>query len=153
VSTPEHIPPEEIFNDNMDAVALWDQVYAISHAWDDLIDQDKPLSRKELQDHHCRMLIDLPMNPFYQKHFAMLQPVMISGLMAYRASVTMEEAGGDHNLELAHYLRYEAGQIIIMACYLCGGPDHVDKYAPYLYRRIFNERLTDYLTEQRGQPA
>jgi hypothetical protein len=121
-------------NDNVDrlrwfcgdqsALQLYDTLVSISHTWDDLIDQDKPLTKQDINGLMAQVLVSLPSNLFYRKHLEILQPLIVTSVISYIASTRLETADDMHKLELAHVLRYSIHQVVIMMMALTGGFQH-----------------------------
>lgn len=138
---------DELFCGNEAAIALWKMLHYVSHFYDDLIDQDKPMDRATIHSRMWMMLVEMQDNAFYCEHYLRLKPLIVNALIAYRASVRYEEENDAKGLELGHVLRYNIGNVMINMMYLCGGKAHVDQYAPAMYKRLCNETLDEYLDE------
>ena len=53
----------------------------------------------------------------------------------------------EHGLEIAHGLRYAAGNIVAYAVHVCVGPEKALKILPEVWKAIFAERFEDYKSE------
>lgn len=144
---PVSTPPDRLawFAGNRDALDLYERLAYVAHAWDDLIDQDKPVAVNELM---ANLLLYLPSNRCYQQFQNELRALFMAGMVGYQAANLIEADGRDaHRLELAHYLRYA---IMGAATFLIGVLNGVDKGAAILAEaapHMIPERLADYIKE------
>jgi phospholipid/cholesterol/gamma-HCH transport system permease protein len=94
------------FRGNADAVNLTLLFSRVSHVWDDLVDLDKVVEERTINQTFYAMLIEMPSNPFFQQHMKLLLPIMAIGAMNYEIANTYEKSGNVERLNLAHVLRY-----------------------------------------------
>jgi len=133
------------FAGDRDAVDLYERVAYVAHAWDDLIDKDKPVNVGLLM---ASLLLYLPGNPVYKRFEGEMRALFTIGIVGYEAANIMENAGGAHRLELAHYLRYS---VMGVGIFLIAALNGIDKGAQILVDAapvMLPERLADYLKEQ-----
>jgi hypothetical protein len=109
---------------NADAVQMVQDIAFASHIYDDLIDCDKKTTQEQIHALMWKMLIALPMNPFYRQHEAMFRPLLITGILNWRAANEMEKTGDLEELHISHVTRYAIADVAIMAMALAGGQDH-----------------------------
>jgi hypothetical protein len=60
---------------------------------DDVVDQDKPIDRAQLDVGIYRLLVRLPANPFYLAHAEALSTMLSSAVLRWKASDAAERAG------------------------------------------------------------
>jgi len=81
-------------------------LFNIFETWDDLVDKDKPLSDKDISDAFRRAIVYLPVNPFYNQHFGVLYPLVVSTITAWETSNSLHKiAESDAALAEAYTLR------------------------------------------------
>lgn len=132
------------FAGDRDALDLYARLVFVAHAWDDLIDLDKPVNVNALMEN---LLLYLPGNPCYRRFEFEIRTLMMTSMVAYQAANVMERSGDDHRLELAHYLRYA---VINVAVFLIGALNGIEKGALILAEAapvMVPERLADYVKE------
>jgi len=112
-----------------DAVKFIDDIAYWSHVYDDLIDQDKPVAPDAIHTMMWKVMVALPMNPFYRKHEQMLRPLIINGIFNWHAANEMEASGSLEELRVSHVIRHSLGDIALMAMALTGGQEHAIKNA------------------------
>lgn len=138
---------DQVFLGNAAAVDLAVMLSRISHVWDDLIDGDKPVSGKDINQVFYALLIELPSNPFYRQHMDTLLPLMAMGALNYEIANSYEKVGTIDRLALAHVLRYSAADVLTAIALIIGGPDWVRKVGPELRQRCQKDTLENYLEE------
>jgi len=133
------------FAGDADALDLYERLVYVAHAWDDLIDQDKPVDVNALM---ANLLVYLPGNRCYLRFAGEMRALFMVGMVGYLAANKIEAEGGDgHRLELAHFLRYA---VMNAAIFLIGALNGVDRGAQILADAapvLVPERLADYLKE------
>lgn len=97
-------------------------LFRASHAIDDIADGEGDMLALLIRLTNDAM-IGMPMNKFFQRHMAVLQPVMLCSLMNWYVSAKWEKKSLDHK-RFAFVLRESLDQIIYLVAYLCGGVDH-----------------------------
>jgi hypothetical protein len=145
-------PPETALVDRLqwfagdrDALDLYERLVYVAHAWDDLVDQDKPVDVSKLM---ANLLLYLPSNPCYVRYQGELRALFMVGMVGYEAANLIE--GGErtgHQLELAHYLRYA---VMHAAVFLIAALNGIERGAQILATAapvMLPERLADYLKE------
>jgi hypothetical protein len=132
------------FAGDCDALDLYERLVFVAHAWDDLIDQDKPVNVNALM---ANLLLYLPANPCYRRFEGEIRALMLASMASYQAANLMERSGDVHQIELAHYLRYA---VVNVAAFLIAALNGVDRGAEILAQAMpvmIPERLADYLKE------
>ena len=135
------------FGGNQDALNMFDMFIDLSHTWDDLVDKDKGVPEDKINNAFMICLVYLPMNPFYQLIQRDVMPLWITVASAYQTANHYERTKDVHGIELAHTLRYAAGQIIAYAVHVCVGPEKAAEYLPDVWKALVIERFDDYRKE------
>jgi hypothetical protein len=92
-------------------------------------------------------LLYLPTNPFYRAIQDQILPMWVVVLSSYETANKFERDKDEHGIEIAHSLRYAAGQIIAYAVHVCIGPDKAREVLPEVWKTIFHERFDEYRKE------
>lgn len=140
-------PKPEWFGGNEDAMAVFVMLCDLAHTWDDLVDKDKPLTEGAINNAFLICLVYLPLNPFYQLIQRDIMPMWITVVSAYKTANTFEKTKDEHGIEIAHTLRYAAGQIIAYAVHVCVGPEKAAEYLPDVWKALVVERFDEYRKE------
>ncbi len=137
----------EWFGGNQDALNMYNMFVDLSHTWDDLVDGDKEASEADINNAFLICLVYLPANPFYQQIQRDILPMWITVVSAYQTANKYEKDKDPHGIEIAHGLRYAAGNIIAYAMHVCVGPDKAAEYIPEMWKHVVFERYDDYRKE------
>ena len=137
----------EWFGGNQDALNMFRAFVDLSHIWDDLIDRDKPVPADAVNRAFLTCLVYLPANPFYRAIQDQILPMWLVVVSAYETANTFEKQKDAHGLEIAHSLRYAAGNIIAYAVHVCLGAQEAKKVLPEVWKAVFYERFDDYRKE------
>jgi hypothetical protein len=137
----------EWFGGNEDALRMYRLFTVLAHTWDDLVDKDKPLSEDDINNAFLIALVYLPGNPFYQRIQQQILPMWIPVVSSYQTANTFERAKDPHGIEIAHMLRYAAGNIAAYAIHVCVGPEKAKEYLPEMWKTVVAERFDDYRKE------
>ena len=135
------------FGGNQDAINLFDMLIDLAHTWDDLVDKDKDVTEAKINNAFMICLVYLPCNPFYQSIQRDVMPMWITVVSAYQTANHYEKTKDAHGVEIAHTLRYAAGQIIAYAVHICVGPEKAAEYLPDVWKALVIERFDDYRKE------
>ena len=134
----EHLPPWETFTPealaellcgNADAIRCVQTIARCSHTYDDLIDRDKPVADDSIHDLIWSLLVALPVNPFFRAHQDVIRPVLITGILNWKAATDMERGGCTEELRIAHALRYAVADILLICMEIVGGHEHAMRHA------------------------
>jgi hypothetical protein len=137
----------EWFGGDEHALAMFRMFVDLAHTWDDLVDKDKDASEKDINNAFLICLVYLPLNPFYQQIQRDIMPFWITVVSAYNTANQYERNKDGHGIEIAHTLRYAAGNIIAYAVHVCVGPEKAAEYMPDVWKTIVVERFDDYREE------
>ena len=131
-------PPWETFSDaallelmcgNTDAARMVIDLAQCSHAYDDLIDRDKPVEDATVHGLMWKLLVSLPVNPFFRQHQDTIRPVLITGILNWHAATGMEKTGCAEQLHIAHATRYALADVILLCMAIVGGHEHAMRNA------------------------
>jgi len=123
----------EWFNGNEDALQFLNLICDITELWDDLIDQDKPISQKDINDAMMAALIYLPLNPFYREHATYLTPLMISSINSWQDANTLSD-GTRSQRALAYTLRNMDIQIVQAIVFITQGYDRLREVSQDIWK-------------------
>lgn len=137
----------EWFGGNQDALNMYRMFVDLAHTWDDLVDKDKDISESEINNAFLICLVYLQANPFYQQIQRDIWPMWISVVSAYQTANQYEKDKDPHGIEIAHGLRYAAGNIVAYAVHVCVGPEKAKEYMPDVWKHVVFERYEDYRKE------
>ena len=137
----------EWFGGNVDALNVFRMFGDLAHLWDDLVDKDVEVSEAAINNAFLICLVYLPANPFYRSIQAEVMPMWITVVSAYRTANQLERDKDAHGIEIAHGLRYAAGNIIAYVVHVCVGPEKATEYMPDVWKTIFAERFDEYRKE------
>ena len=136
----------EWFGGNQDALNMYNMFVDLAHTWDDLVDKDRVVDEKAINNAFLICLVYLPANPFYRQIQSPVLPMWLTVVSAYKAANTFERNKDPHGIEIAHSLRYAAGNIIAYAAHVLLG-DKADEVMPEIWKDIFHERFDEYRRE------
>ena len=137
----------EWFGGNQDALNMYRAFVTLLHTWDDIVDKDKPLTEAEINEAFLICLVYLPANPFYRRIQDQIYPMWITVVSGYMAANKYEREKDEHGLEIAHGLRYAAGNIVAYAIHICVGAQEASKQIPDMWKSVFYERFDEYRKE------
>lgn len=132
-----------MMNGNQHAIAFNNALYAIVELWDDLIDKD-PTTPADINGAFYAALITLPRNPFYQQHFATLNPVLEAAILDWFTANELEKQGGEH-LRTSYILRCGIHAVTTMCARIIGGVDWANKVN--LELRTIGDSWAEYSSE------
>ena len=137
----------EWFGGNEDALNMYRMFVDLAHIWDDLVDKDKDADEDRINRAFLTCLIYLPLNPFYLHIQRDILPMWITVVSAYKTANTFEKTKDHHGIEIAHGLRYAAGNIVAYAVHVCVGPEKAAEYMPEIWKAMMIERFDPYRKE------
>lgn len=137
----------EWFGGNQDALNMFRAFVELAHIWDDLVDKDKDVSPEQINQAFLTCLVYLPANPFYRAIQDQILPMWLVVVSSFETANFFEKAKDEHGIEIAHGLRYAAGNIIAYAVHVCVGPEKAKEFLPSVWKAIFYERFDDYRKE------
>lgn len=126
------------------AVALCDQVFHLTQIWDDLVDGDKEVCIEDINRAFWLALVEIPQNPFFQRHQAQLTPLLRAAVADWMDAGSLEQ-GDNHERTLAFVLRDAVGGLVSQCAYLIGGYEWMRTVSPDVRRMVHDETLDTYL--------
>jgi hypothetical protein len=135
------------FGGNKQALAMYQMFADLLHTWDDLIDRDKPVSDDAIHNAFVICLIYLPSNSFYRSIQDQILPMWVTVVSAFQTANKFEQEKDPHGVEIAHGLRYAAGNIVAYAIHVCVGPEKAKTYIPEMWKDVISERFDVYRKE------
>jgi len=113
--------------------------------WDDLEDQDKPIDKAQVSRVFTNLLVELPLNPFFERYKMQLIPLMVAGINAWQ-DATMLEKGSDNDRAMAYVLRDWYVELTAFVVYLVRGREAMRACSMDI-RRFFSahETLHQYM--------
>lgn len=133
-------------NNNAEAVSLCEQLVYVSHLWDDLIDGDVAVDAERVNRAMWTAIVDVPANPFYQRHYGQLAPVIRQSIIDWMDATTLERQD-QHGQTIAFVLRDGIQSVITTCAYLVGGYDWMREVTAEIRRQGQFEPLSVYLAE------
>lgn len=137
----------EWFGGSQDALNMFRMLVVLSHTWDDIVDGDKPVDEKHVNNAFLICLLYLPANPFYQKIAADVAPMWLTVVSAYQTANAFERTKDPHGLEISHTLRYAAGMIVNYMVIACVGMEKAAEIMPEVWKAVVFERFDEYRKE------
>jgi len=137
----------EWFGGNQDALNMFRAFVFLLHTWDDLVDKDKNVHELDINHAFLTTLVYLPANPFYRAIQDAILPMWMVVVSSYETANKFERDKDPHGVEIAHGLRYAAGNIMAYAVHVCVGPDKAREYLPEMWKTVFHERFDEYRKE------
>ena len=137
----------EWFGGNQDALNAFRMFVDLSHLWDDLVDKDNEATEDEINNAFLICLVYLPANPFYRSIQDRILPMWLTVVSAYQTANKFERDKDAHGLEIAHGLRYAAGNIVAYMIFVCVGAEKAKEFLPDMWKNVFFERYDDYRKE------
>ena len=137
----------EWFGGNQDALNAYRMFVDLAHLWDDLVDKDKEATEDDINNAFLICLVYLPANPFYRSIQEQILPMWLTVVSAFQTANKFERDKDPHGIEIAHGLRYAAGNIVAYMVYVCVGPEKAKEFLPDMWKNIFFERYEDYRKE------
>ncbi|WP_203234813.1 hypothetical protein [Modicisalibacter coralii] len=128
-----------------DAVEFIGIISDIAHVWDDLIDRDHPVDDETIDRVFSNMLIDLPRNAFYVKHFDRLHAILTTAIANWQAANKMEREGDDYERSIAFILRSSYVDLVTQSAYLLGGAAWARQVAEEIRLMTHRETYGGYL--------
>lgn len=128
---------------NEAAIAFVLAVHDVVETWDDLYDQDKEVSKDQLNQAFYTAMVTIPRNAFYQAHFAMLSPIIEAAIFEWWASNEFEK---QENLEMAWALANAGLNVTVMCARIIGGQQLARRVAVE-FRQIV-EPLNEFKAER-----
>lgn len=127
------------------AIQFVEMICHVGHIWDDLIDKDKVVSDEEINKLFFDILVRLPRNPFYKKHFDHLNSVLVNSISNWLVATKLEREGGDYETSIAFILRSSYTDLVTQAALLVGDQKWACKVGEEVRRHAHHEMYEGYL--------
>ena len=111
------------FKGDPEAVNLILILHSIVETWDDLIDGDKPVTDEQKNSAFYNALIILPRNGFYQRNFALLNPLIEATIVDWLTANGFEKSKDPQKCIMAYGLRYSLYAVTALIARIIGGLD------------------------------
>jgi hypothetical protein len=98
-------------------------LFEISDVWDDLIDKDKNVDNKSINDAFRKCLINLPVNSFYIRNFNILYPLVISTITSWETANVLHGKKDEGNIAQAYTLRKLLINVVVESVRIISGND------------------------------
>lgn len=123
---------------NADAANLCMLVFDWINQYDHIIDRDVQGDAVDEVMHRgmWRAIVEIPANPFYQRHWQALAPSLENMICTWRASVTLQRIGTPKALEMAHVMRWIPAEFFLHCARLAAGKEWADTIAPYFWLAV-----------------
>ena len=133
----------------------------VCEIFDDMADQDKPISKADIATALFAALVEMPTNPFFTNHRQVLAGVIITGINAWLDANELERteyAEGTKYVEMedtikAYCLRDFYMELLAVIIYLTAGPDQMRKVSLDVRRFFQNESFVEYARKLDGRRA
>lgn len=135
------------------AVNLFLAWRSVLHLWDDLVDRDRRPSDEEIHSAMFAALVEIPLNPFFQKHQDSLMPVLVNAVSNWKAANEFERTDDKRLLSIAYVIRSDYANLLSLMAYLVGGPEWAAKSATLLRAAWTEEDFDAYLNNLAAERA
>lgn len=135
----------EWFKGDKDAAHLAVSINFLMHVWDDLIDRDKEVSPKDVNDAFMVALVTIPLNQFYRRYEAVLHPILFNAIVVWETSVGLE--ADKARLDVSHVLRYAGANLFVQMAICVGGIEHARSVSRDIWLTVVEEPFAVYELE------
>lgn len=115
--------------------------------WDDLIDRDQALDAATINKAFWDLLITLPNNPFYARHRARLEPLLIATINGWLDAEALVKRPEEHWRWLAFYLRNTGNEMIPACAFIVGGFANMRRVSLAMREFLAHETFADWNKE------
>lgn len=123
------------------------QLSTVSETWDDLVDKDREVSNKEIDEAFSILLVRLQNNPFYLQFQTQLMAITLLGINAWMDANALEKADTEKERALAFYIRNYCYELTSAAAFFVGGWDWLRSIS--LEMRMFFQHESYFTWEKR----
>lgn len=116
-----HAWMKEIANGNHDALSFMMTWWSFTHIYDDLVDNDKPVTAEQASGQFIAMLYELWYNPFVQQHRDRLFPLIVSMFNRWVDGDEWERRDDDFSKIASSVIRCGDIDLYHVIAYLTGG--------------------------------
>jgi len=100
----------------------------VAEVWDDLIDRDKDFDDNHIHSAFWALLIELPLNPFFDRFKGQLIPLMTVGINTWLDSNVMQDGDEEEQIQ-AYVLRRWLLELSIYVVYLTRGREYAQQHS------------------------
>ena len=136
---------------NQEAANFLTVMVSVLHVWDDLIDKDKPVAPQTITNTFIAALVALPRNPFYGRHFDVLNPVLMSAINNWLVANELEFGDDEDDKRIAFISRSSYVDLITTVAFIVGGLDWVKEIGPSIRRFAHSEGWEGYLVNLQAE--
>jgi hypothetical protein len=98
-------------------------LFSCLHTCDDLTDGDIDVPTEHVHRAFWKMLIELPRNPFYTKHFALLNGALQVAFLNWEIANGLEVSEEPHAKAISFVLRDSYTDLVTLCAWIIGGED------------------------------
>lgn len=113
------------FLGNQDAILFVNDLFYCIEAWDDLIDKDKDISDKRINDAFIKLIFNLPSNNWFIDNRYYYLPLLMTCSNAFIDANKLQTNPQEHLRNIAFHIRNMGIEIHIATAFLTGGIDHM----------------------------
>lgn len=138
-----------IYKGDKGAIHISNMLLNIAHTWDDIIDKDKPVSDKSVNQAFREAVFEIQQNPLW--HQCGLSHHVLNCYLRWRDANTIEKSKEmtDNDLHKCYMLRAGIYDVFVIIAYYLYGDEWVEEVGPVV-RRFYGETLEEYMTEMRN---
>lgn len=146
---------ERLFGGRTPGVTFVILIFQVLHIYDDLIDQDRPPSVEDIHKCFWIALLELPLDPFFRKHEAILRPLLMNSIINWRVANNLENSPvqNPRHLGVAWILRAAYLDLLSMALALERGVEYSIEAGQLLRDWAHAETFESYLTNLQNEKA
>ena len=134
---------EEALGLPKDAVSWLVDIWVVIQFFDDIADCE-PTSREDLNTVLWNLLVQLPLNPFYNANQLNLSAALATAILKWQGSDAQERNG---KADAKSYMwRASYYDLVLTAVLLCHGPKVATEAAPRVMQ-LYGETFEDYMKE------
>jgi hypothetical protein len=129
-------------------------IFQVLHIYDDLIDKDNTLTIDDIHKCFWIALLELPLDPFYRQHEAVLRPILMNSIVNWRVANDMENSAKElKHLGIAWIIRGSYIDLLSMALACERGVDYAVNIGQLLRDWAHAETFEVYLTNLAKEKA
>lgn len=114
---------------NDGAMRFMQGIIDLAHVWDDLVDSDVAVPPEAVNRALWFAVVGLQRNPFWCAHHDRLLPVLETGILNWFAANELEADGRMTSLEVAHVIRCQVGDVLLLAAEIINGHEFAAQHA------------------------
>jgi len=127
---------------NREAADFIEKLFVVVHQWDDLMDGDKPVDIGLLM---YGAMVALPSDPFYQRNFHVLSPLIETSIMSWLTANKLEATEERSDKEISFIIRSDHINVTLMVIRLVAGWEWAKEMALIGRHHAHAEGLDGYI--------